>query len=204
MAEHNPNARLEAFSDGVFAIALTLLVLDIKLPPSESVHTTGDFWMALLHIAPSIAAFLLSFVIILITWVNHHAAFQLVDGSSVSGTYANGFLLLTVVILPFPTSLVGEYVLTDHAAPAVILYVGVQALQAVGWIWLAHSALRNNLAKHERARLHILKNLSYGYYALGIYSLCAVLAFWFPLAIAIVTIAIWAGWLVAGMNMKRV
>src|SRR5579863_4865297 len=61
MADHNPNARLEAFSDGVFAIALTLLILDIKLPPSESIHTTGDFWMALLRIAPSIAAFLLSF-----------------------------------------------------------------------------------------------------------------------------------------------
>jgi uncharacterized membrane protein len=204
MAEHNHNARLEAFSDGVFAIALTLLVLDIKLPNSETIHTSGDLWLALFHIVPSIVAFLLSFTIVLIAWVNHHAAFQLVDGSSVSGTYANGFLLLTIVILPFPTSLVGEYVLTDHAAPAVILYVGVQALQAVGWIWLAHSALRNNLAKNERAKQHILKNLNYGYYALGIYSLCAVLAFWFPLAIAIVTIAIWAGWLAVGMNMKRI
>jgi len=176
MAETSPNARLEAFSDGVFAIALTLLVLDIKIPNAESIHSTGDLWAALLHIVPSIIAFFLSFVIILITWVNHHAAFQLVNGSSVSGTYANGFLLLTIVIFPFPTGLVGEYVLTDYAAPAVILYVGVQALQAVGWIWLAHAAIRHKLAKNERAKQHIAQNLRYGYYALALYTACAILA----------------------------
>jgi uncharacterized membrane protein len=204
MAEHNHNARLEAFSDGVFAIALTLLILDIKLPSSENIHTSGDLWMALLHIAPSIMAFLLSFIIILITWVNHHAAFQLVSGSSVSGTYANGFLLLTVVILPFPTSLVGEYVLTDHASPAVMLYVAVQALQAVAWIWLAHAAVRDNLAKDERAKQRLHESLKFGYYGLAVYTLCVILAIWFPLAVAIATLLIWIGWLIVGMNMKRV
>jgi len=202
MAEINPNARLEAFSDGVFAIALTLLVLDIKLPPTDAIRTTSDFWAALGHLVPSIIAFLLSFIIILITWVNHHGAFQLVAGSSTSTIYANGFLLLTTVFLPFPTALVGQYVLTDHAAPAVVLYDGLGVLQSIAWLWLVHAALRNRLAKNERAEQRMRETVRYGNFGLMFYSLCTVLAFWFPLAIAIVTLLSWIGWLIVGMTIK--
>src|SRR4029079_3245733 len=141
MAETNPNSRLVACCDGVFAIALTLLIIDVKIPSTLEINTTNDLWLALKHIAPSIFAFLLSFAIILITWVNHHNAIKLVNRSSASFIYANGFLLLTVVSVPFPTSLMGEYILTDHAAPAVILYNSVLALQAIGWILICRTAL---------------------------------------------------------------
>lgn len=60
MAETNPNSRLEAFCDGVFAIALTLLIIDIKIPSSETINTTNDSWLALKHIVPSIFTFVLS------------------------------------------------------------------------------------------------------------------------------------------------
>jgi uncharacterized membrane protein len=109
----------------VFAIALTLLVIDVKVPASEGIRTTHELWLALGHLGPSIFAFVLSFAIILITWVNHHRFFRLVNESSVSFVYANGFLLLTVGFMPFPTALLGEYLLTDHAAPAVVLYSSV-------------------------------------------------------------------------------
>src|SRR5437867_3462277 len=120
MTEENINSRLEAFSDGVFAFAITLLIIDIKIPPSVTINNTVDFWLALKHISPSIFAFLLSFTIILITWVNHHATLKLVNKPSYPFMYANGLFLLTVVFFPFPTALLGEYILTDHAAPAVI------------------------------------------------------------------------------------
>ena len=58
--------------------------------------------------------------------------------------YANGFLLLTVAFVPFPTSLIGEYILTDHAAPAVILYDSVLALQPIGWIFICSTALTHH------------------------------------------------------------
>src|SRR5262249_43329477 len=122
MAETNDNARLEMFCDGVFAIALTLLIIDVKVPEVERIDSTPALWRALWHLAPSILAFVLSFGIVLITWVNHHGAFKLVRGASASFLYANGFLLLTVVFLPFPTALVGAFIWTDHAAPAVIVY----------------------------------------------------------------------------------
>ena len=92
MAEGHPNARLETFCDGVFAIALTLLVLDIKIPAPDAIGTTRELWLALGHLVPSVLAFIVSFVIILITWVNHHAAFRLVNRSSAMFIYANGFL----------------------------------------------------------------------------------------------------------------
>ena len=82
MADTHPTARLEAFCDGVFAIALTLLILDVKIPASEAIGSTGELWLALRHMAPSLFAFVLSFVIIFITWVNHHAALRLVNKSS--------------------------------------------------------------------------------------------------------------------------
>ena len=133
MAEGHPNARLETFCDGVFAIALTLLVLDVKIPASDAIGTTRELWLALGHLVPSVLAFIVSFVIILITWVNHHAAFRHVNRSSAMFIYASGFLLLTVVIMPIPTALAGEYLLTDHAAPAVVINA-VTVVQAVGWI----------------------------------------------------------------------
>ena len=170
MPETNPNSRLEAFCDGVFAFALTLLIVDIKIPSTEKINTTADFWLALKHIAPSILTFILSFTIILITWVNHHNCLKLVNKSSTTFIYANGFLLLTVVVMPFPTSLLGEYILTDHAAPAVILYESTMALQALGWILIVNSALKNHLAKNEKSTLQMEKR-QFGYFSFALYPL---------------------------------
>ena len=203
MAETNPNSRLEAFCDGVFAIALTLLIIDIKIPPTVEIKSTAEFWHALKHIAPSILAFLLSFGVILITWVNHHNHLKLVNKSSSSFLYANGFLLLTVVFIPFPTSLQGEYFLTDHAAPAVILYNSVLACQAMAWILLARTVTKNQLWKSEKAMLQIRENGKFGYFAFMLYSLCALIACWFPLTIAMITTLTWVFWLIYGINIKH-
>ena len=195
MADPHPNTRLEAFCDGVFAIALTLLIIDVKTPASEGIDTTREFWLALRHLGPSICAFALSFAIILITWVNHHRFFRLVNKSSGSFVYANGFLLLTVVFMPFPTALVGEFLLTDHTAPAVVIYNAVTAAQAVGWILISGAALRNRLAKDEKSTVLVRDSRRNGYFAFVVYALLALIAVWFPLTIAIVTTMLWAYWL---------
>jgi uncharacterized membrane protein len=153
MSESRDTSRLEAFCDGVFAIALTLLIIDVKIPPTEKINTTADLWLALKHIIPSIFAFILSFIIILITWVNHHNSLKLVNRSSSAFIYANGFMLLTVVFIPFPSSLMGEYILTDHAAPAVVLYNSTLALQAISWILVTSAALKDQLSKNEKSIL---------------------------------------------------
>jgi uncharacterized membrane protein len=67
MAESNTNSRLEAFCDGVFGIALTLLIIEIRIPSSETINTGNDLWLAFQHLIPSVFAFLLSFIIIFIS-----------------------------------------------------------------------------------------------------------------------------------------
>jgi uncharacterized membrane protein len=193
MADPHPNTRLEIFADGVFAIALTLLIIDIKVPTSEVIGDTHALWLALSRLGPSIFAFVLSFAIIFITWVNHHRFLRLVRRSSGPFLYANGFLLLTVVIMPFPTALLGEYVLTDHAAPAVLIYDSVTAAQGLAWILVAGAALR--LAADEKTVAPIREARRNGFAAFVIYTFLAIIAVWFPFTVAIVTTMLWAYWL---------
>jgi uncharacterized membrane protein len=202
MAEATENSRLEAFCDGVFAIAITLLVIEVRLPTAEFSSTAG-FWLALQHAVPSIVAFVLSFTVILITWVNHHAFMKLVSRSSPSFIYSNGFLLMTVAFIPFPTSLLGEHVLTDHAAPAVVLYNAVVALQGLSWIFIGGAALKHGLTRNEKATAQMRINRRNGFFAFFMYALFAVVALWLPLPIAIITGLTWVFWLIFGIRIKH-
>ena len=206
MSETKANSRLEAFCDGVFAIALTLLIIDIKIPSTLEINTNADFWFALKHIAPSIYAFILSFGIILITWVNHHHTLKLVDKSSPPFIYANGFLLLTVVFVPFPTALLGQYIFTNHSAPAVVIYSLVYAFQAIGWNLISHTALKSGhlLTKNEKSTIRMRGVQKNSYFAFTVYSICTIAAFWFPLSVARIISLLWIFWLIYGINLKDV
>src|SRR5262245_39871283 len=138
----NPNQRLETFCDGVYAIALTLLVIELRIPATTAIASTADLWRALQHLLPSVFAFVLSFGIIFISWVNHHEAMRLMEKSSHPFIYANGFLMLGVVFVPFPTALLGENLMTAHASPAVVLYSVAGAIMGVGWALVAWTALK--------------------------------------------------------------
>lgn len=203
MSELNPNSRLEAFCDGVFAIAITLLVIDIKIPATVEINNNSDLWHALKVISPSIFAFVLSFSVILITWVNHHNVIRLVDKSNSFFIYSNGLLLLSVAFIPFPTSLVGEYILTDHASPAVVLYNLVLVLQAGAWVLIGRVAVKDHLTKNERSGIMMQQNAKFGVFAMMLYALCAIGAFWIPHIIVIVTTITWIFWLVYGLDMKQ-
>ncbi|HET8843901.1 MAG TPA: TMEM175 family protein, partial [Ktedonobacteraceae bacterium] len=113
--------RIEAFSDNIFAIAITLLGLN--LTPSSSLEAS-KLLGALFHLWPAYLAFLMSFITILIVWINHHTLFKLVQRTNTLFLFVNGFLLLLVTAVPFPTALVAQY-LTTPAAPLVsALYAG--------------------------------------------------------------------------------
>jgi uncharacterized membrane protein len=119
--KRSETARLEAFSDGIFAIALTILVLDLRLPPLETL-TPGDLIRGVLDLWPSYFAFALSFATILIMWMNHHARMGLIERIDGLLMFANGFVLFMVVALVFPTPLVGEYLTGPAAKGAVFTY----------------------------------------------------------------------------------
>ena len=109
--------RVEGFSDGVLAVALTLLVLELKLPPGLA--NEAELWTAVLHLAPSFAAWVVSFVFVMTIWINHHYFFAAVRVADRGLLWLNGLLLLGVSLLPFPTGLVGEY--PGFAAPLAML-----------------------------------------------------------------------------------
>jgi len=199
----NANARLEALCDGVFAIAMTLLVIEVGMPDPESIHNAADLWAALWKDVPAIGAFLLSFTIIFITWVNHHAVLRSIPRTSAAFLFANGFLLLTVAFLPFPTALLGEFVLSDRAAPAVVLYNAVLAAQAVAWILITRSALRGGLARDQDAQVSLRMNERSGYGAMVLYSLLSIIAVWLPTVVTMLTAATWIVWLVMSLRAKH-
>jgi len=109
-------SRLEAFSDGVFAIAITLLVLDLAVPARDELGHRS-LAAVLARQWPSYFAYLVSFAVIGIIWVNHHAMCTLARRADRLVLFANLFLLLTVSVIPFPTRLLAEY-LTAHGQDA--------------------------------------------------------------------------------------
>ncbi|HEY3064141.1 MAG TPA: TMEM175 family protein [Chloroflexota bacterium] len=115
-----PTSRLEAFSDGVFAIAATLLVLELHVPETE--HGLGA---ALLAQWPTYVAYLTSFLTIGIIWVNHHALFQHVRSVDRSLLFVNLLLLLVVSVIPFPTALLGRYATAPEDSQLAAAIYGV-------------------------------------------------------------------------------
>ena len=113
-------ARAEAFSDGVFAVAATLLVFSIPAPVVKS-----GLPSALLSEWPSYAAYATSFVTILVIWVNHHAVMDSIRSFDRSLLFLNGFLLMTVALIPFPTGLLAHYLQAGHDQESAAVAYGI-------------------------------------------------------------------------------
>jgi uncharacterized membrane protein len=133
--------RLEAFSDGVFAIAITLLILNVDLPGGSAslAHRIGQAW-------PSYLAFVISFVTIGIMWANHHSIFHLIDRTTHGLIVANLLLLLSVSFVPFPTRLLSGYLAAGgpDERTAALLYGGTFVTIAVFYNVVWQTAARNN------------------------------------------------------------
>ena len=134
--------RIEAFSDGVFAVAITLLVLDIKVPPFPSANPAFSLAKELLAEWPAYLAFLMSFLTILIMWINHHRVFTLIRLTDDRFMILNGLLLLCVTAVPFSTALLAAYIRLPDARLATLIYAGVSLLMAFSfnglWRYAAH------------------------------------------------------------------
>jgi uncharacterized membrane protein len=149
LVEEKETGRIEAFSDGVFAIAVTLLVLELKVPQLGEEASSSELWSALLSHWPSYAAYLVSFATILIVWVNHHRLFMIIRRSDSRFLFLNGALLLMVTIIPFPTALLAEYLQKPAAPVPCAIYCGSYVLLGLAFNALWHyAAHRNRLLAH--------------------------------------------------------
>lgn len=131
--------RLETFSDGVIAIAITLLILQISVPRSRD----GQLFDDLLDLWPSYAAYALSFVVIGIMWVSHHTMFERIASVDRQLLFLNLLLLLGIAFLPFPTALLAEYVQDGGSNAHIAAAIYSASMTVIGlaftglWIHLA-------------------------------------------------------------------
>jgi uncharacterized membrane protein len=139
--------RLEAFTDGVFAIIVTLLVLEIRVPHIDDHGSVAALWTALLGILPKFVSWVISFFTVCVIWVNHHRLFKVFSSMGHGIFWWNATLLLLVSFIPFPTALMGDYP-DNHLA--VAFYGVVMALMGFAFTFLRLNALRTpgTLAAH--------------------------------------------------------
>jgi uncharacterized membrane protein len=148
-AAPNETARLEAFSDGVFAIAITLLILEIKVPHAETAHALSA---GLRHLWPSYLAYLASFTTIGVMWLNHHRLFSLIHRSDDGLIAFNLLLLLGVTWVPFPTALLAEHLLGEGQRVAGLVYAATFFALAIVFNVMWRYAVR---AKVVREHLNV-------------------------------------------------
>jgi uncharacterized membrane protein len=194
MMGEKETGRLEAFSDGVFAIAITLLIIEIKVPhlPPEAVNR--EVWGALWGLWPSFLALVMSFVSILIMWVNHHGLFGLVQRVDASFLFANGFLLLLITFVPFPTAVLADYLDRAAANTAAALYCGTYVLINLAYNLLWHTATHHRLLRAQVPAAHIQKLRRAYRLTLPVYVVAAALALFHAFVGLVVCSALWGVW----------
>jgi uncharacterized membrane protein len=204
MSKESKNARLEAFCDGVFAIAITLLVLEIKIPRIASISSVGDFWHNIFAEWPSWFAFALSFVIILVGWVNHHDFFKLINVSRSTFTYANGLLLFSVASIPFTTGVMSEFMMSDLAQPAITVYCFGILFHCFAWFVFLWTAMHPTplMSDESTAFLVISTIVKYNRYAFFFYLFLCILSFWLPYVSLILMTLSWITWVISGIKLS--
>ena len=176
LLQERDTTRLEAFSDGVFAIAITLLVLNIRIPD------TTNLGQALRGQWASYLAYLLSFLTILNLWVNHHNIFQYIARSDHWFLFINGLLLLGVCVLPFPTALLAQYFTTDPFT-ATLVYAAVFTYNGLSYYVLWTYASTTMRLLDRRLDPIKIQKLSRRYLTNPPFYVAAlILVFFFPLA----------------------
>jgi uncharacterized membrane protein len=127
--------RIVFFSDAVFAIAITLLVLSINVPQISSARVAAELPRQLLDLWRNLFSYVLSFLVIFSYWIAHHSIFSLIRGYDRGLMWLNGLFLMFIAFLPFPSALLGEY---GGQRLVIALYAGSLAvtrllLSAVWW-----------------------------------------------------------------------
>ncbi|MDQ2809647.1 MAG: TMEM175 family protein [Chloroflexota bacterium] len=190
--------RTEAFSDGVFAVAITLLVLEVlNVPHAPEGHpfSAGELAAALGRNWTIYVSFLISFGTILIMWMNHHSMFKMVQKTDGVFMFANGFLLLLVTLVPFPTQLLGEYLAAPAAATAAAVYAGLFVFIAIAYMALWWSAaIRRNLLWPGVSAEQIQQRMRANLVGLPAYLVAFACAFWSPLLSVAICAILWIFW----------
>jgi uncharacterized membrane protein len=168
--------RVETFSDGIFAIIVTLLILEIKVPHIEHPESVPELLGVIGLLMPKFVSWVISFLTICIVWVNHHRLFETFKGINIVLFWLNVHLLLWVCFVPFPTALVGDY---PHNPLAVAFYGVVMSLIGIAFFITRLYGLRNPLLlKDEINRKVYKKGVVFAFYFGFLFYLAAAALAW--------------------------
>lgn len=154
-------SRLEAFSDGVIAVAITILVLEIKLPHLNSDVTDAGALAAMKMLFPQVLAFILSFVMLAIFWVNHHQFMHSINNVNRTVLWLNVNLLFWLCIIPFPTAFLGShsYLKTAVGLFAVCMFCAATSFYLLRWYTLKKAELHHEHISNEFIKASLRKSM---------------------------------------------
>ena len=176
--------RFTFFSDGIFAICITLLVIEIKVPNREvlNIYTDASLWHYLSHNSLKFLGFLISFGIIGHYWSVHHRIFGYAINYTISLVWVNLGFLLSVVLLPFSSGLLGEYGYDTHMFLPYAIYVANMCFTGFMncWLWLHISNPKRNLLTHKISPARIKLGLYRSLVIPVIFLLSLLISFFLP------------------------
>jgi uncharacterized membrane protein len=176
-------ARVEAFSDGVLAIVITIMVLELHAPEGPSLALLWHLW-------PVFLAYVLSYFYIAIYWVNHHRLFSHAQVVTNQLLWSNIVLLLALSLIPFTTAYLGK---NNFGRDASVLYLVSLLFPALAYYWLER-VIRRTSRETAEAKIYFTANVRKGYASIAIYSLGVLLCFvspWLGIGCAALTAVLW-------------
>ena len=179
--EPGETTRLEAFSDAVIAIAMTLLVIEIHVPGREVTEEGDQLWDHLWKLWPSYLGYAISFLVIGIMWANHHNIFKQINRVDQTLMIINTIFLLFVCFIPFTTGLLAEYLGHDGQRTATLVYTGWFLLTALAYNLLWRYAATGNRLLDPEADPAVVANITRRFnFGPPTYAACVILAFIYP------------------------
>jgi uncharacterized membrane protein len=190
----SPTDRVEAFTDAVLAIAITLLVLEIRVPDEDQVAAAGSLWRALAQEWPAHLSYLATFLNVGVIWLNHHAGMAKVARVDRTLLWWNLGLLLTVSFTPFPNALVAEHLrdglATEPARTATVVYALAFTASTVPWVFIwGHLARHPQLLEPGYDRGYALRERRRAVIGVAAYACGVPVALAAPLAAVLLFIA---------------
>ncbi len=196
-------SRLEAFSDGIFAVAITLLSIEIGVDVSgiETHHplkatTDTELLFHLSAIWTKLFAYFNSFASVLLMWMSHHQIFKLVRTTNNKLILVNGLLLLIIALVPFPTQTLGEFLLTNAQKVAIIFYTGYSLVVASTFVLFIQTVKSNsgNLLLNDVSK-DTIASISKGLYiGLLLNGVIFIIAFFLPIVALSLNFCMWIFW----------
>ncbi len=196
--------RLEAFSDGIFGVAITLLALEIGIKEYEGADN-ANLWKKILEQWPEYFTYFNSFATVLLIWMGHNKVFRTLRATNHWIILVNGLMLLFVVLFPYPTKLVGSFIGTGAESTAVAFYAGFTGMITFSMMLLNICILKNKdlLLDYKQSKSWFMSQIKGQIIGILSYAGIAILAFYHSEIALVGTFAMWLFWAFATKDNKE-